>query len=98
MKRTTVFLEEGLEGDLRALARRKAEPMASVVREALASYVAREKTEGAASPSFVAVGRSGHRDTAERHEDLLFREPASTERPKKIARSRRTAKPSRPPR
>ena len=42
MKRTTVFLEERLESDLHALARRQKRPVASLVREALDGYVSRE--------------------------------------------------------
>jgi hypothetical protein len=71
MKRTTVFLEEDVENDLRALSRRQRRPVGALIREALANHVAVEK--GKLGLSFLAVGRSGHRDTAERHEELLFR-------------------------
>ena len=75
MKRTTIFIDEHLESDLHSLARRTKRPVASLVREALARYVAGEKRR--ARPlnlGFVAVGRSGRRDTAARHEDLLWRD------------------------
>ncbi len=45
--------------------------MASVVREALTRYVVAEKADGT-RPRFVAAGRSGSSDIAERHEELLF--------------------------
>jgi hypothetical protein len=72
MKRTTLFLDEQLEHDLRLLSKRKGVPLASVVREAMAQYVANEKERRSPSIRFVASGRSGHADTAERHEDLLW--------------------------
>jgi len=77
MKRTTLFVDEALEHDLKAIARRRGEPMASVVREALAEYVTGEKQAGGTSLSFVAAGASGHRDTAERHEELLWQAEAT---------------------
>jgi hypothetical protein len=72
MKRTTLFLDEQLEHDLRALSKRKGVPLASVVREAMARYVASEKRRGRAAVRFLASGRSGHADTAERQEELLW--------------------------
>src|SRR5512140_3425909 len=77
MKRTTIFVDESLEYDLKAIARRRGQPVASVVREALAEYVLEEKQAGGTSLSFVAVGASGHGDTADRHEDLLWPEAAT---------------------
>jgi len=74
MKRTTIFIEEHVERDLQAIARRRKQPVASLVREAVAQYVADEKRAGGATPGFVAIGRSGSSDTAERHEDLLWRD------------------------
>jgi hypothetical protein len=72
MKRTTLFLDEQLEHDLRALSKRKGLPLASVVREAMAQYIANEKQRGRAAVRFLASGRSGHVHTAERHEELLW--------------------------
>jgi predicted transcriptional regulator len=74
MKRTTVFLDESLERDLQALARRQQRPLASVVREALDGYVNREVRRKGSGLRFAAVGASGRADTAERSEELLFRE------------------------
>jgi predicted transcriptional regulator len=77
MKRTTIFVQDELERELRALARRHGRPMASLVREALEQYVVAGR-EAPARPGFVAAGRSGRHDIAERHEDLLFAaDPAS---------------------
>jgi hypothetical protein len=71
MKRTTIFVPESLERDLQLYARREGKPAAAVVREAIAEYIAggRSRTK---LPSFAAAFDSGHTDTAERHEELLF--------------------------
>lgn len=100
MKRTTLFLDEQLEHDLRALSKRKGVPLATVVREAMAQYVVNEEQRGRASVRFMAAGRSGHSDTAERQEDLLWGDldphggrasrPAKPARPAPRPRPRRT--------
>jgi predicted transcriptional regulator len=72
MKRTTIFVPEDLERDLQLYARRAGKPTAAVVREALAAFMAR-KQPAAALPSFTAAFDSGVTDTAEHHEDILFR-------------------------
>ena len=89
MKRTTIFLDERVEGDLRAVSRRRKQPVAATIREALARFVADEVRAGE-TLRFVAVGRSGHRDTARRHEALLWKglEPHGT-RPSRPRRGRR---------
>jgi len=72
MRRTTVFLEEDLQRELRALAKRQARPAAALVREAIGQYVVSQKRVKATALSFVGIGRSGRSDVAERHEDFLF--------------------------
>ena len=72
MKRTTVFLDEALEHELRLLARQERRPSAALVREALESYVTRKRRARRPRLGFLAAGRSGRSDTAERHEELLF--------------------------
>ena len=72
MKRTTVFIDPQLERELQALARRDGRPMAALVREAVAQYVAAARRERTAKLGFVAAGRSGRADIADRHEELLF--------------------------
>jgi predicted transcriptional regulator len=76
MKRTTIFIDEALERDLRAIAERERRPVSGLVREALGSYVAKKKKKWYRL-SFVAVGRSGRSDTAEKHEELLWQDPLS---------------------
>jgi len=89
MKRTTVFLYETLECDLKALARQQGRPVADMIREAITDYVAREKEKARRPLRFVAIGRSDHSDTAERHEELLFTGPE----PPRGARPRTPGKP-----
>jgi predicted transcriptional regulator len=72
MKRTTIFVPEALERDLQLYARREGKPTAAVVREALAAYMA-QRRPAAELPSFAAAFDSGFTDTAERHEEMLFK-------------------------
>lgn len=74
MKRTTIFIDEAIERDLRAIAERDSRPVSGLVREALGTYVARRRKEGP-KLGFVAFGRSGRRDTSELHEELLWHDP-----------------------
>jgi hypothetical protein len=71
MKRTTIFIPEALERDLQLYARREGKPAAAVVREAVAEYIVR-KQPVTRLPSFAGAFDSGHTDTAERHDELLF--------------------------
>lgn len=73
------------------MARERGTPVASLVREALAAYVAR--AQEAPTLSFIGAGASGRSDVAERHEELLWREPhggssgpAERKRPRRKAR------------
>ncbi len=92
MKRTTVFLDESLERDLRAIARRQSRPVASVVREALDGYVNRQVRRNETSLRFAGIGASGRSDTSERHEEMLFRELQPHGRGKPPRASRRSKK------
>ena len=64
-------MPEELERDLYAYAKTQRKPAAAIVREAIAAYVV-EGADAAALPSFVGAFDSGHTDTAERHDELLF--------------------------
>ena len=92
MKRTTVFLDEAAERDLRLLAERKGVAAASVLREAIDRYLGEERRKTPRLLRFLAVGRSGTRKTTERHEEILFRalEPHGTA-PKTRRKSSRRA-------
>lgn len=83
-----MFLDPALERDLQLIARREGRSTASVVREALSAYIAGRKAESPRRPGFVAAGRSGFADTAERHESLLF-DALPDDEPRQPARPRR---------
>jgi hypothetical protein len=68
MRRTTVYLEPETDVLLKLEAMRRKRPVAELIREALDSYVRRT---GARLPPGIAGFDSGHRDTAERAEELL---------------------------
>lgn len=74
MKRTTIFIDESVERDLQALARRERRPTSALIREVLARYVGEAKRKTGGSLRIVGMGRSGQCDTAEKHEDLLWAE------------------------
>lgn len=77
MKRTTIFVDPALEKHVQAIAERRNVTFASVVREALVAYVADQGD--APQLSFIGAGMSGQRDVAERHEELLWKEPHPAE-------------------
>jgi hypothetical protein len=72
VKRTTIFIPEPLERDLQLFARRSGKPTAALVREALAAYLTQNQPP-VALPSFTGAFDSGHSDTAERHDEILFK-------------------------
>jgi hypothetical protein len=74
MKRTTIFVPEPLERDLQLYARQERKPVAWVVREAVAEYLVTHR-KSSPLPSFTGVGDSHRSDIAERHEELLWRDP-----------------------
>jgi len=73
MKRIILFIEESVDHELHALARRKGVPMSALVRESLARYVTEQKDSQPFALRFLGQGRSGRKDVAERHEELLWR-------------------------
>jgi len=74
MHRTTIFLDDKLQRRLQRLAERRGVSFASVVREALAQYVARP-AGSSALPSIAGRFSSGQPDTSERVDELLWRDP-----------------------
>ena len=68
MKRTTIYLDPGLELRLKAEGLRRKQPMAELVREAVEVYLAREPDGG---PPGAGAFTSGRRDTADRVDDVL---------------------------
>jgi predicted transcriptional regulator len=74
MKRTTIFLEEELQRELKIVAEYKRLPAASVLRDALDQYLRAERKKRDRKLRFLAVGRSGTKTTADRHEELLWKD------------------------
>lgn len=72
MKRTTIFADEGMLGVLRQIARTDGKSLASVIRQALERYIDARKRP-LRIPSVLGIGRSGRKDIAERHEELLWK-------------------------
>lgn len=69
MKRTTIFLPESLERQLQQFARHHDRPVAEVVREALTAHLDAHRKPFQMPQTF----DSGHTDTAERFDELLFK-------------------------
>lgn len=77
MKRTTLFIDQELLHRAQQAARERGISFARMVREALVAYLAPpdEVREAGALPSVTARFASGRADTAERVDELLWREP-----------------------
>ena len=92
MKRTTIYLEPELEVRLKMEGLRRKQPMAVLVREAVEAYLSRDPVEGPPGGGGFA---SGHRDTADRAEELLDATGFGGDRPaSKRASGPRRAPPS----
>lgn len=74
MRRTTIFLDEGLLRKAQRYARREGKSFAAVVREAIAAYISGGR-KGHRLPSVTGQFASGHADTSERVDELLWSEP-----------------------
>jgi hypothetical protein len=72
MRRTTIFLDESTDRELLLLAQRERVPVAALVREALDRYLEEPNRNKRLRLDFLAIGRSGHHDTAERAEEILW--------------------------
>jgi hypothetical protein len=68
MKRTTIYLDPGLEVRLKMEGLRRGQPMAEIVREAVEAYLTTGPGDG---PPGGGAFSSGRRDTAERAEAVL---------------------------
>ena len=90
MKRTTIYLDPGLELRLKAEGLRRKQPMAELVREAVEVYLTREPDGG---PPGAGAFASGRRDTADRVDDVLtetgFGAPRPAPAPKRARRAPR---------
>lgn len=75
MHRTTIFLDDALLRRARQLARRQGKSLAAVVRESLAAYLSQGAARRTRLPSIASSFASGHADTSERTDQLLWPDP-----------------------
>ena len=68
MKRTTIYLDPDLEVRLKSETRRRKQPMAEIVREAIEAYLGAGDPAG---PPGAGAFASGRADTASRAEAIL---------------------------
>lgn len=68
MIKTTLYLEESTDRDLKRIARLQGRSQAEVIREALATYAAQVSRP---QPPGLGAYRSGRSDVSERAEELL---------------------------
>ncbi len=71
MKRTTIFADEELLSEIREISAKEKKSVAEVMREAMENHVRKKRLKR--KLSFLAIGRSGRKDIAERHEELLWK-------------------------
>lgn len=84
-------MPEALDDALRRYARKTNKPAASIVREAVSTFL-RTHASAPAAPRSIAMGASGRDDLSERFEELLFADltPAGTPLASATAGGRRT--------
>jgi hypothetical protein len=75
MRRTTLFLDDKLQRQLRDAARKRGTSVAQLVREALTLYLAGGVSSPAALPTIAGRFASGAVDTADRVDELLWQDP-----------------------
>lgn len=73
MKRTTLFAEEEILERYQRMAQNEGISTAELIRKALHDYLS-NRSRKSVLPSFVGIGRSGHRDTSERIDELLWKD------------------------
>jgi metal-responsive CopG/Arc/MetJ family transcriptional regulator len=72
VKRTTIFADETLLGDIKALADEEQRSVAEIIQEALVHYV-QQKKHKRKHLSYIGVGASSKKNIAEQHEKSLWR-------------------------
>ena len=72
MKRTTIFADEELLGEIREISVKEKKTLAEVMREAMHSYV-QKKRPRKQKLSFIGIARSGRNDIAQRNEEVLWK-------------------------
>lgn len=75
MRRTTIFLEDGLLKQAQRYAARHGKSFAQLVREAVAAYMAEGGTMKGKLPSLAGKFASGRSDISEKTDELLWKDP-----------------------
>ena len=75
MRRTTIFVEDGLLKQAHRYAVRHGKSFAQVVREALVAHLAEGGTMKGTLPSLAGQFASGRSDVSEKVDDLLWEDP-----------------------
>jgi len=75
MRRTTIFIEEGLLKQARRYAAREGKSFAQVVREALTAYLTGGVVMNRKLPRLAGSFASGRTDTSEKVDELLWNDP-----------------------
>ncbi len=73
MHRTTISMPDDVSSGLEREARRRRIPVSQVAREAIEAHLGRTGGERR-KIRFAALGRSGHRDTAQTLDEILAKE------------------------
>ena len=75
MKRTTIFADDYLMKELKEISKEENKSVAGVIREAMERHVRQKRrSKRKLSFSFIGISKSGKKDIAEKHEDLLWKE------------------------
>lgn len=75
MKRTTIFVDEMLIEEIKAISKEEHRKTSDVLREAMERYI-KEKKKGPRTLSFGGIGKSGRHRIPEEHEELLWKRDA----------------------
>jgi metal-responsive CopG/Arc/MetJ family transcriptional regulator len=70
MKRSTIFIDEELEADIKYIAKVKGKRVSDIIREALKEYI--DKSKHKKKISFIGIGKSGQKDISEAHEERMW--------------------------
>ncbi len=71
MRRTTIFADDHLLDEIKDLAKQEKRSVAELIRDALGQYIS-TKRGPAKRLSIIGIGKSGRKDIAEKHEELLW--------------------------
>ena len=71
MKRTTIFIDEEIEQEIKLIARQRGKKVSEIIREAIDDYLSKHRKHK--KYSFVGLGSSNRSDISENHEEELWK-------------------------